>query len=185
MVASANGMESCVGWLLKKLRKVYRAEEAAQLRMELNRIDREGLSPLYYAVSGNHEKTALLLLEQGASVQGLNQTIPPLLFVAIDRGNAKLVDSLLRNGSSVNELYEGQTALASSIAHCGIRVTSDIASSQEKEERRIIFDILLNHAQLSKELNFDELMGLASYYNLAHVLQNLEAKKNANLAEKK
>lgn len=80
--------------------------------LNVNGVDVDGRTPLYFATMHNHVKIVEILLQRSAdaSISSINKLTP--LLIACQKGYIEIVELLLKSGANVNEIGpKGQTAL--------------------------------------------------------------------------
>ena len=80
--------------------------------VELDKLDKEGLTPLLRAARCGHYNIMLALLKAGCKVNGTDKTMKTALMMASSMGHYNAVDLLIRHGARISAKDEnGNTAL--------------------------------------------------------------------------
>ena len=68
----------------------------------MNSKDSESSTPLHLATSENHSEVTELLLERGADVNSINDSLGTLLHVAAEKGCLEVTKQLLEKGANIS-----------------------------------------------------------------------------------
>ena len=85
-----------------------------------NLRDKEGRTPLFYAVEKNNKTIAEMLIHRGADVHAKDKTGKSILIHAIDRRRGEILELLINNGITIEEAAkavagDGETALFAAV----------------------------------------------------------------------
>ncbi|XP_076435552.1 uncharacterized protein LOC143275371 [Babylonia areolata] len=97
-----------------------------QAGADVNAVDRNGNTPLFYAVSNDHTDAADLLIRHGADVKARNERGETPLGIAVKRCDADTADLLLRHGADVNTQTESGDTLLMFAARRGLSDTAEV-----------------------------------------------------------